>query len=68
MRKRLLTVVAVVVVLSLTLSAVSLAQDPAEKVFKLGVVADITGVAARTGIEQKNAIQMYFDEIGEQDR
>jgi len=64
MRKRLLTAVAVVVVLSLTFGTVSLAQNPPEKVFKLGVVADITGVAARTGIEQKNAIQMYFDEIG----
>lgn len=64
MSKRLLVAVAVLVILSMLSSAVALAADPAEKVFKVGVVADITGVAARTGIEQKNAIQMYFDEIG----
>ncbi len=46
----------------MVLAPLATAQEP--KVLKLGVVADITGVAARTGIEQKNAIQMYFDEIG----
>jgi branched-chain amino acid transport system substrate-binding protein len=62
MRDRLLFIVAVIVALTMVLAPAASAQEP--KVFKLGVVADITGVAARTGIEQKNAIQMYFDEIG----
>ena len=62
MRRKLSFVMVVVVVLSLLLTSSVLAAEPEKKVFKLGVVADITGVAARTGIEQKNAIQMYFEE------
>jgi branched-chain amino acid transport system substrate-binding protein len=62
MRGRLLFTVAFIVILTMVMAPLASAQEP--KVFKLGVVADITGVAARTGIEQKNAIDMYFDEIG----
>lgn len=64
MKRVVFTTVVAIVILSLL--ATACAPKPAEeekKTFKVGVLASITGVAARTGMEQKNAVTMAFEEI-----
>ncbi len=77
MKRTLMTIVALAMIVSMTFSSCAAPQSAptsqtseapestsAPKTFKLGVVADLTGPAARTGVEQKQAIQMAFDEVG----